>query len=395
MAGPRKWFNMFPYSNYQIYNLDYLLQKYGEQDERIKKVEEKNDEQDVRLDADEADIDQLQLDMDNAEEDISDLKTRMQTAEDDIDSLEGRMDTAEGKISDLETLTSGDHDDIVDLKPRVAQAELDIDSLEGRMDAVELKNGQQDNDIIGLDSRVTDLENESAVIANPGGTGANLNTISIDNVTYVIPSGGGGGGGSSVTPNPAGSPTQTLDKVDIDGTIYGMPITSAEVTALNGDISDIQGDISDIQDAMVSALERTAHNSVYINDVMCTGSVQDSGAYIEITEPGVYLVNAYVTEFDTSNYGSTPRNLGLYIRDESNNNHALAKAYINGSEEPMITQAMDMNINRIMFVDDHMAESPSLRKLHVYYRVNASVNRKISTVATINAVRLCDYVTTP
>lgn len=40
--------------------------------------------------------------------------------------------------------------------------------------------------------------------------------------TYAILSGGGGGGGTEVIPNPQGTPTDTLNTVEIDGTIYDI-----------------------------------------------------------------------------------------------------------------------------------------------------------------------------
>jgi len=59
----KKWMKMFPIANYGEFNLDFLLEKYGEQDDRIKKVEEKNDEQDDRLDEDDTLIANLRADL--------------------------------------------------------------------------------------------------------------------------------------------------------------------------------------------------------------------------------------------------------------------------------------------------------------------------------------------
>lgn len=384
--------NKYPYTSMEAVNIDWLLnevskipileEKVNQHETRITDLETTVSDHEARITAAEGDIDALEGRMDTAEGDISDLKDRMQTAEGDIDSLEGRMDTAEGDIDALETAvgdaSSGLIKDVADIKQDI----IDINT----------KDQAQDNDIDGLDSRVTALEQESAVIANPGGTGANLNTISIDDVTYVIPSGGGGGGGSSVTPNPAGTPTATLDKVDIDGTIYGMPITAAEVTALDGEIDDIQGDISDIQDVLPKPVSRT-NAGTFIDDVMTTGNVQVTDAYIELNEPGVYIVTAEMHEIDTRNFGSTPRAIGMYIRDGSGNNNALTKYYITGSEPSMIVQNLDLNICNIMYVDSTMAESSTLSKQYLAYRVNASTDKKITAYGYLKAVKIAEYPT--
>lgn len=384
--------NKYPYTSFEAVNIDWLLNqvskipvlelKVNEHETRINTLEETAADHEQRIQGAEADIDALEGRMDTAEGDIDALEGRMDTAEGDIDSLEGRMDTAEGDIDALEAAvgdaSSGLVKDVADIKQEI----IDINT----------KDQAQDNDIDGLDLRVTALEQESAVIANPGGTGANLNTISINDVTYVIPSGGGGGGGSSVTPNPAGTPTATLDKVDIDGTIYGMPITAAEVTALEGEIDDIQGDISDIQDVLPKPVSRT-NAGTFIDDVMTTGNVQVTDAYIELNEPGVYIVTAEMHEIDTRNFGSTPRAIGMYIRDGSGNNNALTKYYITGSEPSMIVQNLDLNICSIMYVDSTIAESSTLSKQYLAYRVNASTDKKITAYGYLKAVKIAEYPT--
>ena len=384
--------NKYPYTSFEAVNIDWLLNqvakipvlesKVNEHETRINTLEETAADHEQRIQGAEADIDALEGRMDTAEGDIDALEGRMDTAEGDIDALEGRMDTAEGDIDALQSAvgdaSSGLVKDVADIKQEI----IDINT----------KDQAQDNDIDGLDLRVTALEQESAVIANPGGTGANLNTISINDVTYVIPSGGGGGGGSSVTPNPAGTPTATLDKVDIDGTIYGMPITAAEVTALEGEIDDIQGDISDIQDVLPKSVSRT-NAGTFIDDVMTTGNVQVTDAYIELNEPGVYIVTAEMHEIDTRNFGSTPRAIGMYIRDGGGNNNALTKYYITGSEPSMIVQNLDLNICSIMYVDSTIAESSTLSKQYLAYRVNASTDKKITAYGYLKAVKIAEYPT--
>lgn len=383
--------NKYPYTSMEAVNIDWLLNEVSkipvleatvnQHETRITTLEETAADHEQRLTAAEADIDSLEDRMDTAEGDIDSLEGRMDTAEGDIDSLEGRMDTAEGDIDDLEAAvgdsSSGLVKDVADIKQDI----IDINT----------KDQAQDNDIDGLDLRVTALEEEDAVIANPGGTGPLLNTVSISGTTYSIDnSGGGGGGGSSVTPNPSGTPTATLDKVDIDGTIYGMPLTAAEVTQLNSDISDIQGDISDIQDVLPKPVSRT-NAGTFIDDVMTTGGVQVTDAYIELNEPGVYIVTAEMHEIDTRNFGSTPRAIGMYIRDGSGNNNGLTKYYITGSEPSMIVQNLDLNICTILYVDATMAESSTLSKQYLAYRVNASTDKKITAYGYLKAVKIAEY----
>ena len=381
----------YPYTSMEAVNIDWLLnqvskipvleEKVNQHETRINTLEETAADHEERITAAEGDIDALKGRMDTAEGDIDALEGRMDTAEGDIDALEGRMDTAEGDIDNLQSAVGDDSSGLVKDVADIKQEIIDINT----------KDQAQDNDIDGLDLRVTALEQESAVIANPGGTGANLNTISINDVTYVIPS-GGGGGGSSVTPNPAGTPTATLDKVDIDGTVYGMPITAAEVTALEGEIDDIQGDISDIQDVLPKPVPRT-NAGTFINDVMTTGGVQVTDAYIELNEPGVYIITAEMHEIDTRNFGSTPRAIGMYIRDGNGNNNALTKYYITGSEPSMIVQNLDLNICSIMYVDSTIAESSTLSKQYLAYRVNASTDKKITAYGYLKAVKIAEYPT--
>ena len=114
----------FPYTNFHDLNLDWLLQKVQDHEERLTQAEQDIDALEGRMDQAEADIDALEGRMDQAEQDIDalegrmntaeddidDLEGRMQTAENDIDALEGRMQTAEGKITNLETAaTANEH----------------------------------------------------------------------------------------------------------------------------------------------------------------------------------------------------------------------------------------------------------------------------------------------
>lgn len=403
MATP-KWYNMFPHGNYGIFNLDFLLQKYGEQDERIKKVEEKNVEQDTRLDADEADIAQLQDDMsqaksdidalegrmDTAEGDISDLKNRMQTAEGDIDALEGRMDTAEGDIDGLQAAvgdsTTGLVKDVSDLKQDVSDIKQDIIDIG-------VKDQAQDNDIAGLDSRVDDLEAHS-VVANPGGSGANLNSIAIDGVNYLIPSSGGGGSGSTVTPNPAGvQPTDPeLSAIGIDALNYRIPVTAADKTAIEGDISDIRSDISDLETAIQNITTNINENIATLessSSIMANGNVQAiPNTSMQFTAAGTYLVTATL-EVNTTNYGSTPRFIGFYFRDDDTN-WLLDKFSVFGTEPSTITQAADLALSSIIKVTQaNLSETFKL-----CLRIQSSTNKSVDYDAKLRIVKLNDDPTT-
>ena len=260
------FFAKYPYTNFEQLNIDWLLEKIGGFDERIRSNTE-------RITLVEGRCDVIETRLDGHDEDIADLKQRMTTAEGDIDSLEGRMDTAEGDIDSLEGRMDTAEGDIDSLEGRMDTAEDDIDICEA--DIIDLKNkdaaiedmiaSQYDssntyhagdyaiyNDILykctnttsgdfdflywqqvnvtneiksvndDLDSLSSEVDAIPVVTPNPGGSGTNLNTIQIGDTIYVVPS-GGGGGGSSVTPNPAGAATDVLNKVDIDGTIFAMP----------------------------------------------------------------------------------------------------------------------------------------------------------------------------
>ena len=98
-------------------------------------------------------------------------------------------------------------------------------------------------------------------------------------------------------------------------------------------------------------------------------------------------------EIDTRNFGSTPRAIGMYIRDGSGNNNALTKYYITGSEPSMIVQNLDLNICNIMYVDSTMAESSTLSKQYLAYRVNASTDKKITAYGYLKAVKIAEYPT--
>lgn len=341
--------NKYPYTSMEAVNIDWLLNEVSkipvleatvnQHETRITTLEETAADHEERLTAAEGDIDALEGRMDTAEGDISDLKDHMQTVEGDIDSLEGRMATAEGDIDALEAAvgdsSSGLIKDVADIKQDI----IDINT----------KDQAQDNDISGLDSRVSALEEEDAVIANPGGTGPLLNTVSISGTTYSIDnSGGGGGGGSSVTPNPSGTPTATLNKVDIDGTIYDMPVHASDIAQINSDISGIDTRVETLEDSIGDVGSRTIS---YSNGTLTnTNQVQDL-ADSEFTVPeGKQVIVIAHCDIDTTNFGSTPRYLGFYLKEletgTTYSNNCLTKFCIRGDEPSMITSAANLALTQ-------------------------------------------------
>ena len=263
-----KWYNMFPHTCFSFQNLDWLISKYGEQDDAIRRIEESDAAQTERLDGIDTTIEGLDGRLTTAEGNISDLQddtsglgSRLTAAEDDISALDGRLASAEGDITALDGRVDGLDDSVSGLDTRLTTAEgaisdlqSDISDLSGLATQVQ----RNTNDISGLDSRVITLEG-AKVTANPGGSpSVNLNTIRIGSTDYAVPS-GGGGGGSSVTPNPAGTPTDTLDTVDIDGTIYNVPsgVDTSDMIAAEYDptASYVAGDVVIYDGALYEATD--------------------------------------------------------------------------------------------------------------------------------------------
>lgn len=215
------FFHKYPYTNFEQLNLDWLMEHVGAFDDRLNQVEATVTDLNTRVDTVESDVTALQGRMTDAEGEILSLGGRVTTNENDISDLKDRMDDAEGDISDI--------------KPRLTTAEGNISSLDDRITADESTINGIRSDLNALDTEVDAIP---IVSANPGGSGSTLNTIGIGGTVYSIPSGGGGGGGSSVTPNPSGTPTDDLNSVDIDGTIYAIAGGGTTVVANPGGVDN-------------------------------------------------------------------------------------------------------------------------------------------------------------
>lgn len=318
------FFEKYPYTNFEQLNLDWLMETAGKFEARLNAVE--------------AAVAQLTTRMTNAESDITSLKGRMTTAEDNISSLFGRMTTAEGDITSLKGRMSDAEDDIVSLKKRMNTAESNITGLDSRLASAESNINTNRGNISALSTRVDGIP---VVTANPGGTGTALNSIQIGSNVYTV-SGGGGGGGSSVTPNPSGTPSDDLNSIDIDGTIYAIagggttvvanpggadnpdltsvsiggtsydiPVT--DLTQVNRAISEL-GSQMDVAEADIDALEAstgflsTDIVAATLNNakIVSASTVGEIASDDEITlGPGTWLIEAYaITEADnTSNAG--------------------------------------------------------------------------------------------
>lgn len=103
-------YEQFPYSNFHRINLDWILRKLKQKEDRVEALE-----------------------------------GRMDTAEADIDALEGRMDTAEGNISRLDNQINGAGglaDQVTNLGAQVTNLAGDVTNLGGRVTNLETKTGQ-------------------------------------------------------------------------------------------------------------------------------------------------------------------------------------------------------------------------------------------------------------
>ena len=354
------FYSRYPYTNFEQLNLDYLLNETSKFSKRVEDLETITANHEVRIGTLETNVEDLTGRVGTLETDVGDLKERMTEAEGDIDDLQGRMTDVEDDVEDLEGRVSTLEDDMETAKGDITNIKGDITNIEGDIVNINNKDQSQDNDIAALDLRISSLESHS-VVANPGGTGANLNTLGVDGTTYVIPS-GGGGSGTTVTPNPAGVlPTDPeLSALGIDALNYRIPVTAADKAAIQGDISDLNDKVGDLEEAVldidtrIGTIIQKSCSSTVVNNwsapqqnevVELDGNYSGRDVYdSSITlNPGVYLLT-FEADYDTTIYGSGARFLGGYIRNKTTHEIlARGKFSVFGNERAMITQAASIN----------------------------------------------------
>lgn len=350
----------YPFTNYEQLNIDFLLEKTAGLDsritsntERITTLEERTDIIENRLDGHDDDIGDLKRRMTTAEGDINSLEDRMGTAEGtiadhtiDINDLKNRMGTAEGDIvtikGDIVTINGQvlnlitECDEIIKLIAQPYDEDTTYASgmycwisdngiklyksisntSTGPFDptkwqetdvATELMALNQSysvalGQILSLNNRVNGIP---IVEANPGGTGAALNTIAIDNTVYEIT--GGGGSGSTVTPNPTGTPIGDLYALDIDGDIYAIQdsVVANPVSAATDDLEKVQigSTVYQVAPTIDNALNDTSDNAI-ANSAVTTAINNINSDITDLTNAIGSTINGSASGGNYLNYGA-------------------------------------------------------------------------------------------
>lgn len=243
----KKWMKMFPIANYGEFNLDFLLEKYGEQDDRIKKVEEKNDEQDDRLDEDDTLIENLRADLTTetnqrtaADNSLSDRITAEVAARIAGDStLQGNIDAEKAARQAADTQLS------TDIASEASARTAADTALQTAINTEATARANADNTLLGniqqeqLNRITMDQGLQAEINAIPivkandstGTAGGDLTYLKVGDTSYTVPQ---GGQGTTVVANPSGAATAgDLTKLQVGNDIYSVPSGGGSSTLLN------------------------------------------------------------------------------------------------------------------------------------------------------------------
>lgn len=252
----------FPWTDFQAGNLDFLIEKYGEYDGRIKAVEDKNDEQDARLDEDDTLIANLRADLTTetnqrttADNDLSDRITAEVAARIAGDStLQTNLNTEATTRANADTTLQTNINNEATVRANAdtalqnaitaeATARDNADTtLQNNINSEATTRANADNTLleniqqeqqnrITMDQGLQAEINAIPVVKandNTGTAGGDLTSLKVGNTSYTVPQ---GGQGTTVVANPSGSATAgNLTKLQVGTDIYNVPSGGTGVT---------------------------------------------------------------------------------------------------------------------------------------------------------------------
>ena len=169
---------------------------------------------------------------------------------------------------------------------------FDLATWNTNLDMIDAQMHQNETDVFGGATSLTD-----GTVGNvPAPTIADKDKFLKGDGTWATPQ--GGGGGSSVIPNPTGTPTDTLDTISIDGTIY-------EIQGSGGGGSSTLDGLTDVNISSPTngqALVYDATNQVWINGNVSGGGGSGLTATILSntlwSSAGTYTLNDDYDKYD-------------------------------------------------------------------------------------------------